>query len=804
MNRRYFILSILCVLFSLSIYSQQSPIQVRGKIQGEGASLPYVHVMVKGTNIGTITDEEGLFQFSNLKEGPLTLVASAIGYQQEEFTFAIEPNETREINFDLNPDALGLDEIVVSSNRNQVNRKEAPVIINSISTQLFETAQAICIADGLDFSPGLRMECNCQNCGFSQVRMNGLEGPYSQILINSRPIFSGLAGVYGLELIPVNMVDRIEVVRGGGSALFGGNAIAGTVNIITKEPKSNTFSLESRLGFVGLGGHEGTSPALDRTLNINGSIVNQDQTSGLFLYGLLRDRDAYDENGDDFSEMVLLKNTTLGLSAFQKTGEKGKLGLDLYHINEFRRGGNKFDYLPHEADITEQLRHNIMGASLTFDLFTNDQYDKLSLYASLQSVDRASYYGAEQDPNAYGQTDDLSGSLGGQYTLNVQKLAFAPANVVLGIDHNFNTLKDVKLGSEGNPNTILTDQFVNTIGTFVQSDWKTKIANISLGLRVDNYLIRDNGSDHEETQADIMGTVFAPRANVLFNISTSFRYRVSYAKGYRAPQLFDEDLHIEATGARRILHGNSPNLTQETSHSFTSSVNTDFFLGNIQSEFLVEGFYTKLIDPFSNEYSETEEEGVYQYTRINAEDGAYVAGANFELNTILSATTKLQIGLTVQKSEYETAQFWGEGEESYSKHFMRTPNQYGFMTFEWLPSEKFSLSVSGTYTGKMYVPHFGLDPETDVPAEIAAIERGDVITGERLEKSESFLHLGGRLGYHVPVSEDTHLELYLGIQNIFNQTQKEHDSGVYRDAAYIYGPCKPRTLTVGAILSNLH
>ena len=88
----------------------------------------------------------------------------------------------------------------------------------------------------LMFSPGLRVENDCNNCGFSQVRMNGLEGPYTQILINSRPIFSGLAGVYGLEHIPPSMIQRIEVVRGGGSALFGGNAIAGTINVITKDP----------------------------------------------------------------------------------------------------------------------------------------------------------------------------------------------------------------------------------------------------------------------------------------------------------------------------------------------------------------------------------------------------------------------------------------------------------------------------------------------------------------------------------------------------------------------------------------
>ena len=105
-----------------------------------------------------------------------------------------------------------------------------------MSAKLFETVNSTDLAKSLNFQSGLRVENNCQNCGFQQVRINGLDGPYTQILIDSRPIFSALSGVYGLEQIPANMIERVEVMRGGGSALFGSSAIAGTINIITKEP----------------------------------------------------------------------------------------------------------------------------------------------------------------------------------------------------------------------------------------------------------------------------------------------------------------------------------------------------------------------------------------------------------------------------------------------------------------------------------------------------------------------------------------------------------------------------------------
>ena len=118
-----------------------------------------------------------------------------------------------------------------------------------LDTKLFESTNATNLAQGLIFQPGVRVENNCQNCGFNQVRINGLDGRYSQILIDSRPIMSALAGVYGLEQIPTNMIERVEVVRGGGSALFGSSAIAGVINIITKEPQRNSFSFNESLGF---------------------------------------------------------------------------------------------------------------------------------------------------------------------------------------------------------------------------------------------------------------------------------------------------------------------------------------------------------------------------------------------------------------------------------------------------------------------------------------------------------------------------------------------------------------------------
>ena len=132
-------------------------------------------------------------------------------------------------------DTLHVDEITISANREQTLRREAPALIDIATPSTMAATNAVCLAQTLDFVSGLRVEDNCQNCGFTQVRINGLDGHYSQILIDSKLIFSSLNGVYGLEQIPAEMIGRIEVMRGGGSALFGASAVAGVINIITKE-----------------------------------------------------------------------------------------------------------------------------------------------------------------------------------------------------------------------------------------------------------------------------------------------------------------------------------------------------------------------------------------------------------------------------------------------------------------------------------------------------------------------------------------------------------------------------------------
>ncbi len=748
--------------------------------------ISFATIGVKGTTIGTTTDETGHYQLINLPEGTHTITASHVGYKPEEITVNIKKGETTELNFRLSEDVLGLEEVVITGDRNETNRKESSTIVNTLTHRFFKSTQSVILSEGLNFTPGLRMENNCQNCGFSQVRMNGMEGPYSQVLINSRPIFSGLAGVYGLELIPANMIERVEVIRGGGSALYGSNAIAGTINVILKDPVNNSYEFGINSGLTGFAVDKEVQPAADHSVNFNTSLVSADNKTGMSLYGFYRDREPFDANSDGFSEIATIKNTTIGSRLYHRFGTRNKLSLDFFNINEVRRGGDNFELPVHEANIAEALEHTITTGALTYEQFFRDT-DLLSLFVSGQSINRDSYYGANKSLSDYGNTRDLSYSSGIQYNAVLNN-----GNLVMGIENNGSVLKDTKPGFRDLDNIVVVNdsvvnipyregvtvanQSIRTTGIFGQYEMKLNKFKASLGMRYDNYRV----SDFQNMESEKTGDVLSPRVTLKYDVIPSLQVRASYSQGYRAPQIFDEDLHIETSGSRKVIHRNDPDLKQETSHSYMSSLDFNRQLGSIYLGILVEGFHTRLTDPFANEYSEPDENGTVTYTRVNAEEGAVVQGVNIEMNLVPSQTISVKSGFTVQSSKYKAAQEFEE------KKFFRTPADYGYFTLDWEPFTNAGISSTGNYTGKMLVPYFG---------NTLADEQGE------LRESDRFFDLGLKVRYETKLNGAS-LQVFTGMKNIFNSYQSDFDYGIDRDPGYIYGPMNPRMIYVGLKIGN--
>lgn len=723
-----------------------------------GEHLSFINVYLQGTTIGTTTDATGHYYLKNLPEGEFTLVMKSIGYKTVEKIVKIKKGKTLEVNFTAEEDAVSLDGVVVSANRNETTRRLAPSLVNVLDAKVFETSNSTSLADGLVFQPGVRVENNCQNCGFQQVRINGMEGPYTQILMDSRPIFSALTGVYGLEQIPANMVERVEVMRGGGSALFGGSAIAGTINIITKEPMRNSAQIAHSLTMVG-----GERP--DNNTTVNASLVTDDHKAGIYIFGQGRHRSAYDHDGDGFSEIGKLEAKTLGFRSYLKTSNYSKLTFEYHNISEFRRGGNNMDLPPHETDITEQTNHQINGGGLKFDLFSRDYHHKLNIYTSAQHTKRDSYYGAGKDPNAYGNTKDLTFIGGAQYSYDWDKCIFMPATFTGGAEYSYDDLHDEMLGYKRE-----VDQTVHIVSGFAQNEWKTDRWSFLIGGRLDKHNMINN-------------VIFSPRANVRYNPTEDINFRLSYSSGFRAPQAFDEDLHISAVGGDVALIQISPDLKEEKSSSVSASVDFYHRFGPVQVNFLVDGFFTDLRDVFVLEEIGRNDDGNIVMERRNGK-GARVMGVNLEAKMAYS-WMQIQAGATIQKSRYKEAEKWSDDESiAPQKKMFRSPDIYGYFTSTFTPVKRLTASLTGTYTGSMLVQHLA-----------------GYIPSDREVKTDDFFDMNIKLAYDIPIFKSVTLQVNGGVQNLFNSYQDDFDKGENRDAGYIYGPGIPRSFFMGCKIS---
>lgn len=727
--------------------------------------LSYVTILVKGTTIGTTTDDTGHYFLKNLPEGTFTLEVRSVGYRTETRTVNLVKGKTLELNFEIEEDRVALDGVVVSANRNETTRRMAPTLVNVLPMKTFENTNSTCLAQGLNFQPGVRVENNCQNCGYQQVRINGLDGPYTQILIDSRPIFSALAGVYGLEQIPANMIDRVEVMRGGGSALFGSSAIAGTINIITKEPSRNSAQFSHTLTGIG------DASVFENNTTLNASLVSDNQKLGLAVFGQNRERAGYDHDGDGFTELPELKNQTVGLRSYIKTGDYSKITVEYHHMQEFRRGGDRLDRPAHESLIAEQLQHSINTGGVKFDMFSPDERHRLGIYTSAQHIDRDSYYGGGEDLEeklkSYGNTTDMTWVAGAQYSYNFDRCLFMPATLTLGSEYNQDNLKDNMWGRER-----YIDQKVRTISAFLQNEWKNEKWSLLVGGRLDKHSMLDK-------------PVFSPRANLRFNPTEDISLRASYSFGFRAPQAFDEDLHIDNVGGTVSMIQLAEDLKEEKSQSISLSADMYHNWGDWQGNLLLEGFYTNISDVFALTEIGKDQNGVIINERGN-EKGAYVCGCTLEGKLAWRNVWQFQAGFTLQKAEYKEARSWSDDDPNIplEKRMFRTPDGYGYFTMTYNPLQSLTLALSGTYTGNMLVEH----------------HKG-YIKENRTEKTPDFFDMGFKAAYDFKLYKSITLQVNAGVQNIFNAYQSDFDKGAERDSGYIYGPGMPRSVYAGLKLS---
>jgi len=705
-------------------------------------------VRVRESGTQTASDESGAFRLEGLPLAKLTVAVTAKGYQsglQSQVDLSVLPDA--EVEFLLDGESVLKQSVVVTGSGAQELLIEAPVRTELISKTFVQEQAVRTLSEALVASvPGLRVENNCQNCGFSAIRLNGLEGPYTQVLEDGMPTVSGASMVYALDQLPMEFFENIEVVKGGASSLYGPNAVAGVINLIRREPQKNLFQLDVQTGW-NKGRPEQTGGALAQLENFWSG-----WSADLYYRGF--NRTHLDLDRDGFTELTRRDSQAFGGTLFRRFFDgKARLTAGGTTVDEFRRGGSQIDLRPEETFVTEELHSGRSAGFLRWNHSVNPNF-YYNLSSSLSYLGRGSYYGADFDPNAYGQTRNplsvTDASIGAQSGRH---------SVSAGYQYWFEHITDLYPGY----NRDIRQSFKNS-GLYVQDEWRINPRVVVLGgFRLDKSNLLDNA-------------IVSPRGNLRVGLTKSLNLRLGVSTGFRAPQVFDEDLHISSVGGEVLLIQRARGLKHESSRSYTAALD---YVGQWKGRPFTMGssfFWTRLNDVFQLRETDATVDGNRLFERVNG-PGSRFRGVEGNLTFSPAKFLNLRSGWTFQQARYD------EPEPVFgSLRYFRTPNSYGFVGADFDLPGKIEFLHTFDFTGPMRVQHFA-----------------GFVDEDRVEMSPWFHVWNAVLSKTFPVGKDEKrsVRLYARANNILDSYQSDFDRGPLRDSKYVYGPIMPRGVTVG-------
>ena len=675
---------------------------------------------------------------------------------------------------------------VTAGTRTERLLEEVPIRTELVLAEDIALRAPLNFSQAVELTNGVRVESNCQNCNTSEVQLLGLPGQYNQILFDGVPLLSTLGGVYGLEQIPVAFVDRLELVKGGGSALYGPGAVAGVVNLVSLRPRASGGFVQGgvdlqkdeplriadiRLDLVG--------PAPARAGAGRGALAAS-------VVGQAATNDAIDFNGDGYSEITEKELRTAGLQLWVEPSGGSVLRVNHAFTDEHRRGGDRLDRPEHLANIAESLDTTFHRGALAWDREVTPDLDFTATYAFAR-IERDSYYGglggaAPADPLApesapgagdndqalidrgyatagevaydqYGYTEDTLHF----FDLLLRRRAGEHA-LAAGVQYKHERILDEKRDAAGGrvgPGPLTDDDFSN-LGFVFQDEWTAADRlDLVLGARLDD----------ASTAAD---PVFSPRLAAAWAARSNLKLRAAVSTGFRAPDVFSEDLHVDTIGGAPVPIVNAPGLAEESSRT----LQLGFARGPAVGDALPWGWDATL--------SHTIIRDTFVLTRTGAGagsvdlrengSGSTVTGLETNFNLRPVESLRLDAGLAYYVSRYEAPEAVlddGAGTVLTTRDYLKTPRLTAIAQAVWSPIDGHDLFAALKFTGPMDV----LNNRT------ATINR-----------SESF-HVVD-LGYtrHFELGGGRHLDWSIGVKNLFDERQRDLEVGAARDSDYVYGP----------------
>ena len=503
----YFFLT-LC--FNTIAFSQQASIS--GTVSSENQTIPFVNIYLKNTTIGSATDEFGYYYLKNVDAGTYTLIASVMGYAKFEKKIVLTENQDLVLDIEMEAVAESLEEMVVTGTLKAVSRSESPVPVEVYSPTFLKQNPTANIFEALQNVNGVRPQINCNVCNTGDIHINGLEGPYTLVLIDGMPIVSGLGTVYGLMGIPNSLIEQIEIVKGPASSLYGSEAVGGLINIITKNNlEAPDFAADTFL--TGWG---------EYNLDVGAKIDVGKKANVLLGLNYFNFDQLVDNNGDNFTDLTIQDR----ISVFQKwrfqRAKNRIFSLAGRYFYEDRWGG--------ELQWTPEFRG---GDEIYGESIYTSRWEVLGKYQlPLEEKVLFSFsYNDHSQNSVYGDTPYIADQRIGFAQMTWDKKV-GRHDLLLGTSLRYNFYND------NTPATSLADE-VWIPSIFIQDE--VTLANkhsLLLGLRYDY----DNRH----------GSIYTPRTAYRFKISDNDILRLNAGTGFRVVNLFTED-HAALTGARDVI-----------------------------------------------------------------------------------------------------------------------------------------------------------------------------------------------------------------------------------------------------------
>jgi len=634
-----------------------------------GEKIPFTNVYLKNTKIGISSDNTGFYELKNIPKGNYTLIVSLVGYQLKSIKINIKNDENITQNFILN-ETDSLEEIVISGSLRPVSKMESPVPVEIYSNTFFKKNPTPSVFESLQNVNGIRPQLNCNVCNTGDIHINGLEGPYTFVLIDGMPIVSGLSTVYGLTGIPQALIERVEIVKGPGSTLYGSEAIGGIINIITKRP-GNSPKLTSD-SFVSSWGEINTDIGLRYKIS--------EKTEALLGVNYFNFQQRIDNNKDNFTDLTLQNR----ISVFNKINFERKnnklFTIAGRFVYEDRWGGEmdwQREFRGSDIKYGESIYTNRWETFGTYELPTSEN---ISFQFSTNGHFQDSFYGTD--------TYDASQFIAfGQLVYNKQ--SGEKNNLLLGLAYRYTFYDDNTFATLDENGNINKPSKIHLPGIFLQDEIKLNNQNtLLLGTRWD--------------YNSVHGSIFSPRINYKWHSKEQTDiFRLSIGNGFRVANIFTED-HAALTGAREVVFEDElkPETSWNANLNYVKKINTENSFITLDAS----AFYTYFDNRILPDY-ETDSNKII-YANLNGFSVSKGISLNADVLFINGLTINLGgtlMGVSVTENNQTTKQLLTE---SFS----------GVYSISYKFWNDFSIDYTGNVFGPMRLPLLG---ENDVRPEFS-------------------------------------------------------------------------------------